>query len=156
MTTAKINQEFNNSGVSEFYGLFCEGVNVSESPLIDDVTKLVTSALRIAKPGERYRSWHTTPMGKESSNCNYFISVKMHQFDETITKLEMNSLAIYYAAYCRGEFDSNDWAFIDQLQKLGLGLSEPTVEELDGDPDNDTLENFSSVVFDLWSRDEFE
>lgn len=84
---------------------------VSDEPIVDEVTRKITSAFRLGESdGNRWRGFHTCPCGAHSDNTDYILP-SGHQ---------TNSLAIHYVALHRGEIPS------EQLELIGGFDCEPT------------------------------
>jgi hypothetical protein len=91
--------------------------NVSQEPIIDELTKKMTAAFRLAKRGPGYRGWHTCACGAHSSNC-----------DHTLPNGEKtNSLCVHYLAYHRDEVSVGQ---LEKVAALNSGEAEPNQEEL--------------------------
>lgn len=89
----------------------------SAEPVIDELTKKMTSAFRLALPGLGYRGWHTCACGAKSSNRDY----KLPNGEMT------NSLCVHYLAYHR---DGVPKTQLEKISTFTTGETEPTTEEL--------------------------
>ncbi len=89
----------------------------SAEPLIDELTKKMTAALRQGQKGREYRGHHTCKCGAHSTNCDYTLP----------NGEQTNSLAIHYLSYHREEVPPSQ---LEKVNLLNYGEAEPTVEEL--------------------------
>lgn len=89
----------------------------SGEPTIDALTRKMTAAFRLGKPGMSYRGWHQCACGAHSSNCDY-----------SLPNGEMtNSLCVHYLAYHRSEVSELQ---LEKVNALNSGEAEPTQKEL--------------------------
>ena len=94
----------------------------AEEPLVDDLTRKMTAALRRAQPeGLAYRGTHRCACGAVSRNRD----LRLLSGEQT------NSLCVHYLAYHRHEIDPDQLARVSMLDE---GEEEPTVEELAAPP----------------------
>lgn len=93
------------------------GPYTSEEPVIDELTRKMTAAFRLAEPGPGWRGFHVCRCGVNSSNCDYTLP------DDR----QANSLCIHYLAYHRDEVPEAELA---KVAALASGDAEPTAEEL--------------------------
>jgi len=89
----------------------------SKEPLVDEATRKVTAAFRVATPGPMYRGVHRCSCGVLSSNRNYTLP----------NGLVTNSLCVHYLAYHRDEVPATE---MEKVLKLKQGEAEPTTLEL--------------------------
>jgi len=90
---------------------------VSDEPLIDEATRKMVAALRLALPSPSYRGFHECACGARSSNCDY----KLPNGEMT------NSLSVHYLAYHRDEISDEH---LSKVLELKFGEAEPTIEEM--------------------------
>lgn len=93
----------------------------SAEPVIDELTRKMTAALRMATPGPRYRGFHVCSCGAGSSNCDYTLPGGK----------QTNSLAVHYLALHRDEVPEGELAKVRELPEDHAG---PTATELGTGP----------------------
>jgi|ERR1051326_1657939 hypothetical protein len=103
------------------YLLYIEPKDIrSATPLVDELTKRMTAALRKAKAGQCFMGFHTCNCGAHSSSCDFILP----------SGVQTNSLCIHYLAYHRPEVPRIE------LSKVLLNTTEeeaiPTEHELTG------------------------
>jgi hypothetical protein len=98
--------------------LFIEpSATISDTPVIDELTRKMTSALRKCTQGMSFRGIHRCACGATSGNTELFLP----------NGLETNSLCIHYLAYHRDEVPPTE---LEKVRHLTCGEAEPTPEEL--------------------------
>lgn len=90
---------------------------VSVEPVIDEITRKMTSAFRLGIPGLGYRGVHTCACGVKSSNCDYTLP----------NGEQTNSLCVHYLAFHRDEVPVSQ---LEKVRRLNFGEAEPTEGEL--------------------------
>lgn len=94
---------------------------VSEEPLIDELTRKMTAAWRAREEsGYAFRGFHICSCRAWSDNHDHFVMVAGE-------KLKTNSLAIHYLAFHRADVPSEE---LSKVASLEYGEAEPTDEEL--------------------------
>lgn len=100
---------------------------IAPTPIIDDLTRRMTAALRAARLGTTYRGCHqSTATGYEcdppwSGNADLY--VRLLGGVDVLT----NSLAVHYLAYCRHDVPDAELA---KVAMLPLAEADPTEDEL--------------------------
>jgi hypothetical protein len=90
--------------------------NTSPHPVIDQLTRKMTAALRKGQAGRR-TTFHVCACGAHSDNTDYTLP----------NRRKTNSLAVHYLAFHRSEIPNAELAKVMALQ---LGEEEPTTLEL--------------------------
>jgi hypothetical protein len=132
MTTQELNRKLKEG---QFYGIYCSGeTERAAEPILDDVTQVVAAALRHAAltHGNHTRGMHSVPGDNiHSSPHDYgFVYTLPETGNQTV--IWLNSLAVYYTAFYRHEFDPMDWAVVNIFRSLPLVLQEVSEDELFG------------------------
>lgn len=91
----------------------------SREPVIDELTRIMATALRNAKAGDKaWRGFHTCSCGAHSSNRDHFVTTTDGR------RLKTNSLAVHYLAYHRHDVPKEDLAKV-----LTLASAEPSAPD---------------------------
>jgi hypothetical protein len=95
---------------------------VTEVPVIDDITRRVTAAFNANRRSPSgYRGVHATGYGASSDNFDHFVKLADG------TELTTNSLCIHYVAHCRAAVPACELAKIALLPDV---YAEPTAADL--------------------------
>lgn len=112
----------------------------SASPIIDDLTRKMAGALRIARLGSaRYRGVHmcTSPgCNATSDNADHYVAIDPERLPTLPgamppSEVMTNSLAVHYLAHHRDAIDHRDLLMVGSLVADQV---EPTAHELAGRP----------------------